>query len=50
MLDEGRRRKMRGQDVVVGAIQPSSEEEAAELLCGFEIIPRVPAWVRRLSM
>lgn len=39
MLDEGRRRKMRGQDVVVGAIQPSSEEEAAELLCGFEIIP-----------
>ena len=39
MLDEGRRRKLRGQDVVVAAIQPSSEEAVAELLQGFEVIP-----------
>ncbi len=38
MLDEGRRRKERGQDVVVAAIQPTAEEAAAELLAGFEII------------
>jgi two-component system, OmpR family, sensor histidine kinase KdpD len=39
MLDEGRRRKMRGQDVVIAAVQPSSSPEVEELLRGFEIIP-----------
>jgi two-component system, OmpR family, sensor histidine kinase KdpD len=39
MLDEGRRRKMRGQDVVVAAIQPVSDVEIEDLLRGFEVIP-----------
>jgi two-component system sensor histidine kinase KdpD len=39
MLDEGRRRKLRGQDVIVGAIQPSQDEAATELLRGLEFIP-----------
>jgi two-component system sensor histidine kinase KdpD len=39
MLDEGRRRKMRGQDVVVCATQPVSSPEVEELLRGFEVIP-----------
>jgi two-component system sensor histidine kinase KdpD len=53
MLDEGRRRKSRGQDVVVAAIQPSESDDCAELLRGFEIIPPagdaidVPAVLRR---
>jgi len=57
MLDEGRRRKMRGRDVVGGATQPSASPEVEELLRGFEIIPPrtdlgapaidVPAVVRR---
>jgi two-component system sensor histidine kinase KdpD len=38
MLDEGRRRKMRGQDVVVGAIQPSLSPDAAEVLGQLETI------------
>ncbi|MBL8296505.1 MAG: hypothetical protein JNN08_31965 [Bryobacterales bacterium] len=39
MLDEGRRRRQRGQDVVVAAIQPSPETAVAELLKNFEVIP-----------
>lgn len=39
MLDEGRRRKMRGQDVVVGAVQPETSAEIRELLANFEVIP-----------
>jgi two-component system, OmpR family, sensor histidine kinase KdpD len=39
MLDEGRRRKLRGQDVVVVATQPSVDRDVAELLRGFEVIP-----------
>ena len=39
MLDEGRRRKMRGEDVVVAALQPSPSAEIQELLSGFEAIP-----------
>ena len=31
MLDEGRRRKARGQDVVVGAVQPVVSEEIQQL-------------------
>ncbi len=57
MLDEGRRRKLRGQDVVVAAIQAASEPAILELLRGFEVIPSqsdlggpaidVPAVMRR---
>jgi two-component system sensor histidine kinase KdpD len=39
MLDEGRRRKQRGEDVVVGAIQPQSTPEIDRLLSVHEIIP-----------
>lgn len=39
MLDEGRRRKMRGQDVVVAATQPTVEAGVEELLRGFQVIP-----------
>ncbi len=41
MLDEGRRRKMRGQDVVVAAAQSSGSPEVEELLRGFEVIPPI---------
>jgi two-component system, OmpR family, sensor histidine kinase KdpD len=39
MLDEGRRRKERGQDVVVGAIQPKTAPETQALLGKLEVIP-----------
>jgi two-component system sensor histidine kinase KdpD len=39
MLDEGRRRRERGQDVVVGAIQPQIDECQALLLGKLEVIP-----------
>src|SRR5580704_4141916 len=39
MLDEGRRRHVRGEDVVVGAVQPRSSTEAEALLAQLEIIP-----------
>lgn len=39
MLDEGRRRRERGQDVVVGAIQPDIDEAQARLLQKLELIP-----------
>jgi len=39
MLDEGRRRRQRGEDVVVGAIQPKSTPEIDRLLATHEIIP-----------
>lgn len=39
MLDEGRRRKMRGQDVVVAATQAAASVEVENLLAGFEVIP-----------
>lgn len=39
MLDEGRRRKMRGQDVIVAATQPSASPDVEDLLRGFEVIP-----------
>lgn len=41
MFDEGRRRKKRGQDVVIGAIQTKGSEDLAELIREFEIIPTV---------
>src|SRR5437764_4910289 len=39
MLDEARRRRERGQDVVVGAIQPQAPPEVEELLRKLEVIP-----------
>ena len=39
MLDEGRRRKARGQDVVVGAFQAKASPEAEALLAKLEVIP-----------
>jgi two-component system, OmpR family, sensor histidine kinase KdpD len=39
MLDEGRRRRERGQDVVVGAIQPQTSPDLDEFLRHLEIIP-----------
>jgi two-component system sensor histidine kinase KdpD len=57
MFDEGRRRKLRGEDVVVGATQPRMPPEVEDLVRGFEVItPRgdpgapaidVPAVLRR---
>lgn len=43
MLDEGRRRKQRGEDVIVGAVQSKLSPDLAGLLDGFEIIPQVSA-------
>jgi two-component system, OmpR family, sensor histidine kinase KdpD len=57
MLDEGRRRRERGQDVVAGALQPEIPDEIRALLSALEIVPTldvggvpvmdVPAILRR---
>jgi two-component system sensor histidine kinase KdpD len=39
MLDEGRRRRQRGEDVVVGAIQSKRPPQADEVLAALEVIP-----------
>src|SRR5437764_1075912 len=39
MLDEARRRRERGQDVVVGAVQPQVPPEVEALLPKLEVIP-----------
>jgi two-component system sensor histidine kinase KdpD len=39
MLDEGRRRKLRGQDVVVGATQACASPEAQQIIDTMEVIP-----------
>ena len=39
MFDEGRRRRERGQDVVVGAVQPKGSDEVQQLLNSMEVIP-----------
>src|SRR5690242_17764044 len=39
MFDEARRRRERGQDVVVGAIQPQAPPEVRALLPKLEVIP-----------
>ncbi|HPT25231.1 MAG TPA: universal stress protein [Bryobacteraceae bacterium] len=39
MLDEGRRRKARGQDVVVAAVQQQVPDDIDEILKNFEVIP-----------
>jgi len=41
MLDEGRRRHERGEDVVVAAIQPERRTDVRELLGHLEVIPLV---------
>jgi two-component system sensor histidine kinase KdpD len=39
MMDEARRRRARGQDIVVGAIQPRVPPEIKDLLSNLEVIP-----------
>jgi two-component system sensor histidine kinase KdpD len=39
MLDEGRRRHLRGQDVIVGAIQPKLPPDVLRTIANLEIIP-----------
>lgn len=39
MFDEGRRRKERGQDVVVGALQPNVPAELQALLGALDVVP-----------
>jgi two-component system sensor histidine kinase KdpD len=39
MLDEARRRRQRGQDVIVGAVQPQLPPEANEILRELEVVP-----------
>lgn len=39
MLDEGRRRGERGQDVVIGALQPKLSDQARRAIAELEIIP-----------
>jgi two-component system sensor histidine kinase KdpD len=41
MFDEGRRRKERGQDVVVAAVQEKSSDAVRELISRFEKIPTI---------
>ncbi|HEV2447848.1 MAG TPA: hypothetical protein VGS58_18090, partial [Candidatus Sulfopaludibacter sp.] len=41
MFDEGRRRKMRGQDVVVAAVQGEITPEIQEILAQVEIVPPI---------
>jgi two-component system sensor histidine kinase KdpD len=41
MLDEGRRRKERGQDVVVGAVQPRVTPDVEAVLNTLEVIPLI---------
>lgn len=40
MLDEGRRRKVRGQDVVVGALQASGSPEIQAVVERLEVVPQ----------
>src|SRR5262249_360100 len=39
LLDEGRRRRQRGEDVVVAAIQPNSTPDVDDVIRGLEAIP-----------
>jgi two-component system sensor histidine kinase KdpD len=39
LFDEGRRRRQRGEDVVVGATQPEVSPEVAEVIRGLDAIP-----------
>src|SRR5512139_2809765 len=39
LCDEGRRRHARGEDVLIGALQPDLPEEACEVIGGIEVVP-----------
>jgi two-component system, OmpR family, sensor histidine kinase KdpD len=39
MFDEGRRRKERGEDVVIGAMQPKTSGEVTEIIHKIEVVP-----------
>jgi len=39
MFDEGRRRKQRGQDVVIGSLQGSLTPDLETILANLEVIP-----------
>src|SRR5689334_25251146 len=39
LFDEGRRRRERGEDVVVAATQPQSAPETAQVIRALEVIP-----------
>ena len=39
LFDEGRRRRERGEDVVVAAMQPASAPETAQVIRALEVIP-----------
>ncbi|MBI4910015.1 MAG: universal stress protein [Acidobacteria bacterium] len=41
MFDEGRRRHERGEDVIVGALQPKMSPETAKVVARLEVIPLV---------
>ncbi|PPL14888.1 hypothetical protein GY24_15320, partial [Microterricola pindariensis] len=40
MLEEGRRLRLAGKDVVVALVETHGREGTAEMLDGFEIVPR----------
>ena len=50
MLDEGRRRRERGEDVVVCALQPEYPPEVQAILQKLEIIPTLKIGERNQSM
>lgn len=39
LFDEGRRRHARGEDVVIGAMQPEAPDEIADVIRGIEVVP-----------
>ena len=41
MFDEGRRRKERGQDVVVAAVQPVVTPDLQEIVAKLEVVPTI---------
>jgi two-component system sensor histidine kinase KdpD len=41
MFDEGRRRKERGEDVVIGAVQPQTSDEVGDCIRKLEVVPLV---------
>ena len=43
MFDEGRRRKERGQDVVIGALQPDVPPEIRDIVPCFDLVPTIAA-------
>jgi len=43
MFDEGRRRKERGQDVVIGALQSKITPDIHDILCCLDVVPTISA-------